>query len=71
MREMHFAEALPATASSDSNIVLDDAVLRDLVVVARLLPPAADRRGASFLELVALIVAVINAPSVERFVFFG
>lgn len=59
-REMHLAEAPPATASSDSNIVLDDALSRDLVVVARLLPPPADLCGRSSCESVALMVAVIN-----------
>lgn len=60
---MHLADALPTTASSDSNIVLDDALSRDLVVVARLLAPPADLRGESFCEIVALMVAVINDPS--------
>lgn len=55
-REMHLAEAVPATASNDSNRAPVEAPSRAIVVVARLLAPLVGRRGESFFELVALMV---------------
>lgn len=55
LREMHLAEAVPATASNDSNSAPADAPSRAIILVAGLLPPPVDRRGESFFELVALM----------------
>ena len=69
-REMHLAEAVPATASNDSNITPVDARSRVMFavmfVVAPLLQSPAGRLGRSFVESVSLIVCLFKAsPAVQ------
>lgn len=56
--EMHSAEALPATASNDSNSTPADLRSPTMVLVARLLPPLAGCRGELLLELAAFMVSL-------------